>query len=507
MLTLGGRLLLCVLPVALGSGGGRVVLSQKFLDYAVAKIVPLLETAVQKIDIPGVSGTKDKFKYSASDIKISTLACASPAMTFIAGQGFALDLTGISLKGSLDWHYKADFWPHEPQGKGTADVKTGGSSYIRATVETIVQNDRPQFVLQNVDVHFSDFDIDVHGSMFSWLYNLLVDAFNNHIRDGIQGALESVLKKEVANLNEAMAAYSFTEHLPLPAPYDHSAIDFTISNVTVGTDHLSAEARGEVFPTDTSSRYPRASPLMPSDSVNDTHHIKADVSSFIFDSAFYTYTEQNLLKYLISPGDIPSSSPVQLKTTDLAVFAPELLRWPGANMSILANTQSRIAASPDAVSFVNNSVVATFPGSFAFNVIGSNLPGPAFVLSCPLRVEAGVSVQQSAGAQVVHFTVNKASCTPLTVNSSAIGPVSAAEFSAILNIAFAVVVPVVNKGLSKGVPLPSAAGISLVNTEVVAADGKLEVKTDMQLDFIAAPIPTYTWPALLTSVQQSAVFV
>lgn len=112
-----------------------------------------------------------------SNVKVNNLSIKTPKLTFSPGKGVHVDFSGIDLSASLHWHYKEHIWPHLPEGSGTADVKAGSNTYVRCDLVTSMTNGKPHFTLSNTDINIDDFSIKVHGSILSWLYDLIVDAF------------------------------------------------------------------------------------------------------------------------------------------------------------------------------------------------------------------------------------------------------------------------------------------------------------------------------------------
>lgn len=70
--------------------------------------------------------------------------------------------------------------------------------------------------------------------MFSWLYDLIVDAFKDTIKNSIVDAAKSALSQAVdQSLNQALASMNLIFDLPLSAPFNISELDFTIQDVVV----------------------------------------------------------------------------------------------------------------------------------------------------------------------------------------------------------------------------------------------------------------------------------
>jgi len=490
-------LLCCLSPVVLGAPGGRIVVSQKFADYAVTKIMAQLQDGVTQLAIPDISGTAKGFQYNVSNFKISSLTCADPKLSFVEGVGFLLHLDQVAVNGSAHWGYQLNSWPHIPNGGGSVDVSSGSTSHITVTLKIVIVKERPQVQIQSMDVNIGSFDIKVQGSALSWLYDLILKSWKNHIGDAINSAVKSIIPTELDQINHIVAGFSFTEAVPLPAPYNKSAIDFRVTNIKALSNAIVADDRCEWYPTDGLPRYSGTSPVVPLTSYA-THHLTLEASSYLFDTAFYTFTHQKLLEYNVTPDMVPKSSPVKLSARTFFLFAPGLFRYQGESITILASLIPREGDSAHSIDFQDGFIKATLPASFDFNLNSTTLKEPAFTIKCPLKVAATVNVVGTGNDQSVVVKIKNASCEPLVVAHSAVGAVHTSGLfsigSAVHMAINDVILPMANKALSAGVKIPVADGVSLANTVTVVDGGKFQLETDFEFNFSKAAAPVYNWP-------------
>jgi len=491
-------IMLCsVCPIVLGVAGGRIVVSQKFPDYAVTKIVPLLADLLTQLEIPDISGQYEDWQYDVDNFKIDSVVCVNPKLTFLEGVGFFVNLENIVLKASASWRYNHRRWPYLPRGKGKVDISSGIDSHINATLKAATVNDRPQFQIQSIDVSIGSYKIKTHGNLFGWLYNILVKAVAKPIGNAINGAVKSLITSQISFLNEMIGNYSFSQDVPVPPPYDKSAIDFRITDIKAYSDYIIADDRVEWYPTDGNPRYKGTAPVVPMTSFTD-RQIKVEASSYLFDSAFYTFTKENLLKYSVTPDLVPWYSPVKLSATTFAGFAPGLLNYAGHSITINATTVPRGDWDAHSIEFKDGFLMATLPGSFDFFVMDSDISGPAFTIKCPILVAATLDVAGTGSDQSVVFNLKNASCKPLDVVHSVVGRVRAKGWfsieQALKLVISQIILPSANEALSAGIPLPTFAGVSLVNTATVVEEGKLQVQSDVQFDFDRDTAPVFKWP-------------
>ena len=456
-------------------GGARAAISQKLIDYAVTTFVPILESKLSGLTFPSISGSKDSIDYSVSGIHVTGLSVGSPSVSFVKGTGIALQLNSIHVSAHMDWSYKEKIWPHEPRGSGSADASAGSNTYVHGTVAVTIVDGKPHVNAENLAVSIDDFSIDVHGSLLSWLYNLIVKSFKGSIKSAIGKAISDAVTSEVnGDLNKILGTLTMTQALPLPKPYDVALVDYTILGVDIEADHLALDIRGSVNDTDKSAPpYAGVVPALPpaSSAVYASHHMTVDLTTFLLDSAAYVFARRGVLKYTVTGKDLPSSAPIKLDTSTFVDLVPGLKKWPNTDMSITLGTSGN-----PTFGFSGGIVSATLPAAFNFSVLPSNATAvDAFGLTCACKISANASIDD----QNLKFSINPGStCTPANAYSH-VGPVDSSGFALIVNLAIAVGIPAANKALQKGIPLPSIEGVAFANSKLAANSDILTLMTDI----------------------------
>jgi hypothetical protein len=124
----------------------------------------------------------------------------------------------------------------------------------------------------------------------------------------------------------------------------------------------------------------------------------------------------------------------------------------------------------------------TLPLQVAFQPMTG--PGPAqptaFTLACNATGALDLAVNLTVpGNETIVGNLSDVTCN-LTVASSAVGSVAVSLLGDMITFVLGdVVVPTVNKALAAGIPLPSLAGLSLVDSEVAFGDGYVLMGTDL----------------------------
>jgi len=309
------------------------------------------------------------------------------------------------------------------------------------------------------------FNIKLHGGA-SWLYNIIVDAFEHNIKKSIENSLVDEMKDAVdKQLNDEFATMSLTEKLPFHHPYDISQIDYTFTDITTEADHVAVTVRASINDTAASMpEFPLPPPSLPPASSSDLgkHHVTMQLSTYAVDSMAFVYYNRGLLQYLVTPKDLDGFG-FLLNTDTFVSAAPGLSKWPNTNMTINA----MVADLPSgAAKFDNNELEIAVPAMYAFSVSSSAGPIPVFNLTGPVVAGAALSVSQTKDGQVLHGKFTNATCSPLAVNSTTIGPVDFTAISDVIGFVLDVIIPIANTAFAGGMPLPSFEGATATNTSI-----------------------------------------
>lgn len=124
-----------------------------------------LQKEIDNITIPTISGEKDGFDYSLSNLFCNNFAISSGDVTMSSSSGVGLQLSGLGLSCSLSWSFKLKDWPHIPDGSGTADVTMSGTSASLGVTITD-SNGHAQLAPTDVAMKIGSLDISFHGSLW-----------------------------------------------------------------------------------------------------------------------------------------------------------------------------------------------------------------------------------------------------------------------------------------------------------------------------------------------------
>lgn len=148
------------------------------------------------------------------------------------------------------WSYKLHSIPHVPKGSGSFKASAGGSSHLSTILAIGASGGNPTVTAQSTDcsLHLS---VKTSGSLFSWLYNLIIKAFQGTInhqicsaaKEGVNNVIQTTLTKALKQLNLNIA-------VPLPKALQRPgfalAVDLRLtSNPTVTSSSIAVPIRAE----------------------------------------------------------------------------------------------------------------------------------------------------------------------------------------------------------------------------------------------------------------------
>jgi hypothetical protein len=472
------------------SGGAMVEASQKFIDFMKAQLVPEVELLIKSLEIPDISGKKSGFDYHVYRISVAKCDFSQAQISFKESQGLALSIPlNVQINGR--WDYKLHSFPHVPKGSGSFTAKTSKSS-ISAVVVIGMKNGLPTAKSNNVGCSIK-LSIKTSGSLLSWLYNLIVKAFQGSISKQICSASKTAVSTLISEtLESRLQVLNLMVPVPLPPALSRPgfalAVDLKFSSAPQITSSSIAVAVFAATTNTAASSPPSPPPLPPALPIfasSAKHMLAAEVTSWGFNLAARVFQRQGFLLYTVLPAALPPSAPVQLNTNALAPFAPGMAAaCPGCPVHITVNV-----TSPPRFGFNMGKIAVNATTTFAFAVersgssTGRNADAPAnvvpaFVLTCPLAIGTNLSIVD----QTFHVSFSYDSCA-LALASSQMGVVHPTLLGGLVKFLMSSwFVPQVNQAFAEGWTIPSAplGGLSLTNSLLVVQDEAILIASDLK---------------------------
>jgi hypothetical protein len=145
-----------------------------------------------------------------------------------------------------------------------------------------------------------------------------------------------------------------------------------------------------------------------------------------------------------------------------------------------SNTQTHIFVlfTRPSAKITDQSITIVAPTRLTFQVMqASKLVDDAFAIQSNITLGLEASIIGSDPLRVgLNFTLLAA---PLAVFNSTVGDVKVQGLSAVVNALFSdVVLPLVNKVVNRGIPLPTVAGVTFTKTKIILQNGVFLIATE-----------------------------
>ena len=459
-----------VLRVHATPTGAIVAISNQGLKTVIGDIEPALAQALGNLKIPD---------YKTSHIHLQNMRtegfdCDSPCIKAEFGNGNSLQISILSFK--LKFHVRYSIHEIISTG-GVCDGEIKGAS---ASASTNIDISDGTLKLGSIQSSVNPGSLDpkckgISGSIIDALAKVFKSTISNAIKDAAKKALGDQLTSQV---NKVLKNIVWT----VPFADKFAQANFIPSSVASNAQSLSVGVTGDVTPIGKSGALPPFSvPSMPTwDPSASSAYVQVMLSAWSLESYTYTYYQGGRLDRIITHSDIGSLSPVQLNTSSMSLFAPGLkTKYPNRWMQL----EMKAVGPPVADISTSSGLKVVMPASLSFQVLNESGGVLAEAFSLGANVTAAIKTSVVGGStQRISGQVTSLSA-PFQVVRTSVGPVRLVNgLSNFTNFLLDdVVVPIVNKALAQGFPLPSVSGFSLTSTTLAEKNGYLLVGSQFKL--------------------------
>ncbi|GIQ86269.1 hypothetical protein KIPB_008090, partial [Kipferlia bialata] len=177
--------LLCVALASVAPSGFLTSLNIAAIENIENTFLPVLEQAFTTITVPDIHEKHIDTPVGHVDIDLTNIVInvtswGSFAISF-SPTGVSLNISGFTMKGSMKWHYHT----HILSDHGSADLKVKNVD-IGLTIGLHDHSGELFLDVPYVHAHVGGIDVDMHGSIIDWLYELVIDACEGSIKDSIE---------------------------------------------------------------------------------------------------------------------------------------------------------------------------------------------------------------------------------------------------------------------------------------------------------------------------------
>ncbi|XP_050217248.1 putative BPI/LBP family protein At1g04970 [Mercurialis annua] len=438
-----------------------VILSNKgiakdiLVKKAVSSIIPL--------DLPDIEKSKKiraigKVDVVLSDIRINSVGIGSASVQ-TGEDGISLAVLGATADLTMNWKYSYKNWVVVISGSGAASVQVKDME-VGVTVSLREEDGTLKLSLMDCGCNVKDMSIKLDGGA-SWLYQLIVDAFEGPIASAIEKAISKKIKEGISKLDSRLHS------LPKQYSVDHvsamnvtfvgdpvltnSSIEFDINGLFTALDNvfIPYDQYGKIQ----ASRSSKCPAKM----------IRISLHEDVFNTAAAVYFNAGYMHWTVDR--FPNQS--VLNTSTWRFIYPQLYKqYPNDLMTLNISL-----TSPPEIKILYNNINTTIYLDVTVNVLDVN--GAIAVACVSLVVKTSCSLHILSNKLVgilklKNFTVSNKWSKIGDLHMHLIRPVAFAVLETIF-------IPYMNIHMMKGLPLPILHGFTLHNTEIHCKPSKMTI--------------------------------
>lgn len=443
-------------------------ISEKGLDFfkgllvnkAVSSLTPLeLPQIEQIVKIPIVGHVR----ILLSDIALYEVDISSSYVS-PGKSGIAVVASGATANLSMNWSYSYHTWlvPVPITDGGQASVQVEGME-VGFTLSLKNQEGTIRLSLLECGCHVDDIFIKLDGGA-SWLYQVMVNAFENKIKSSIEEAISKKIAEVIFQVDSEMQNLPKKIQIHSLATLNVTVVnDIVLSDTFIGFEInglFTAADKMSPFKYDPKKSQPFVSCGKPAKMIGLLLHQN------VINSALVTFFSENIMTWTVDKVTDQSL----LNTAGWKDVVPELYKqYPNDDMILNIS-----ASSPPNAKILDHNIDATAYLDITIKVLNSSEMIPVACIALVLDASgfAKISRNNLSGAiRLDDFTMNLKWSKIGDLQMNLIQPV-------ISSLLKTIVLPYVNLRLSKGFPLPTINGFTLENTEL-STDSVLTICSDV----------------------------
>ncbi|XAR55308.1 hypothetical protein NMG60_11035347 [Bertholletia excelsa] len=443
------------------SQSGLEFVKELLVTKAISSLTPLYLPQIEKtVNIPVVGNAH----VVLSNITIYHVDVPSSYVQ-PGDDGVAIVATGTACDLSMSWHYSYSTWlvPVKISDSGSAAVQVEGME-VGLTLGLENQGGSLELSLLQCGCYVKDISITLDGGA-SWLYQGIVDAFEEQIGSAVEKAITKKLGVGVSKLD------SFLQGLPKEIKVDDTASlnvtfvnDLLLSNSSIGFEINGLFTRnGEDAFQDYYSKS-----LQPSVSWMDPPKMLGiSLDEAVFNSAARLYYNAKFMQWIVDK--VPDQS--LLNTAGWRFIVPQLYKkYPNDDMAINISL-----SSPPAVRIASNNIDATVYADLIIDVIEAGDLIPVACISLVIHGSGSVKVVKNNLAGSV-----KLNDFSMLLKWSKIGNLRMYLIQPVMwTVIETIFLPYANAHLAKGFPLPIIHGFTLRDAEIICSNSNVKVCSDV----------------------------
>ncbi|KAM7504233.1 hypothetical protein LguiB_003137 [Lonicera macranthoides] len=446
-----------------------IYISDKGLDFvkdllinkAVTSLVPLQLPQIEKSAKIPVVGSVDMV---LSNVVIDQVDVSS-SIVKPGETGITIVASGATAHLSMEWKYSYSTWllPISISDNGVASVQVEGME-VGLTLSLKNQQGNLKLSLLDCGCYVEDISIKLDGGA-SWLYQGLVDAFEGKISSAVEDAISEKIRNAITNLDTLLQSLpkeilvhkfaALNISLVKDPVLSNSSVDLEIDGLfSVKNDVELSNDYHKVLQASVSCK-------------NPDKMVGISLHENVLNSASLAYFNANMLHWVVD--NLPDQS--LLNTAGWKYVVPQLYKqFPDDDLNLNISL-----SSPPIIEIKNNNIVATIYSDVTIDVLDAGEVIPVACISLVISVSGFAELSgNTLGGDVKlgEFT--------LSLKWSKIGHLHTRLVQSLMSTVIkTTVLPLVNLRLRRGFPLPLFHGYTLENAQLLCADSRIIICSDV----------------------------
>lgn len=380
----------------------------------------------------------------------------------LGNSGIAIVASGTTCNLTMNWHYSYSSWlvPIEISDGGRASVEVEGME-VGLTLGLENHEGTLKLSLLESGCYVKEITIKLDGGA-SWLYQGMINAFEEQIGSAVESAITSKLKDGILKLD------SFLQSLPKEIPVDDNAslnVSF-VENPQLSSSSIEFDINGLFTDGKTvqpvSNHYRQV--FQPSVfCIDQSKMLGISLDEAVFNSASALYYDAEFMEWIVDK--VPDQA--LLNTAGWRFIIPQLYKkYPNDDMNLNISL-----SSPPVIRISEHNIGATVYADVIIDVVEGSQVISVACISLVIRGTGSVKIMgNNLGGSV------KLDDLAMSLKWSKIGNLRMYLIQPVMwTLVQTVGIPYANSYLGKGFPLPIIHGFTLQNAEIIFSSSQVTV--------------------------------
>ncbi|XP_052760250.1 bactericidal permeability-increasing protein-like [Mya arenaria] len=351
-------------PIVIGQQvpGSRVIVTKEIIDKINDWEIARLREDLLKANINEIRDDKGHTTWKIFRIRLNSVGSLTAHVTLGTGS-FTWRASLSNIKLSADWLYRHDDgWLLSFGDDGSLGASVGMAS-ISINVRPKVSNGL-QVELDDCSAHISSLDVRVHGSLLSWIYDIIIPEFEEEIQRLLEKELCKAAKTSMSKVKEKLTNLKTTGRVHVF--HTDFLVDYNILKVEVTPQHI-ATYHGLSVSQGSRSLYVTEEVFS---KARLTSGVCVELNGYVFNNILKLATELYILKFVFDYKQVIAnknkknaylSCDESLSSICIGTFLPEAKsRWPKRVAGL------RLLATSAKLEFASGSVSLRLAGRLSF---------------------------------------------------------------------------------------------------------------------------------------------